>query len=114
MSVDYKKSNNGKCPVMHGGVTKAGESNTARLWPNSINLDILHQHDTKTNPLPGYDYKKEVKKLVDVKLKDGKTPRNLTGIKLEESNKIQLAIFMKMSPIPPLTSFSGVLFLSGQ
>ena len=31
MSVDYKKSNNGKCPVMHGGVTKAGESNTARL-----------------------------------------------------------------------------------
>ena len=63
MSVDYKKSNNGKCPVMHGGVTKAGESNTARLWPNSINLDILHQHDTKTNPLPGYDYKKEVKKL---------------------------------------------------
>ena len=34
---------------MHGGVTKSGESNTARLWPNSINLDILHQHDTKTN-----------------------------------------------------------------
>ena len=63
MSVDYKKNNNGKCPVMHGGVTKAGESNTARLWPNSINLDILHQHDTKTNPLPGYNYKKEVKKL---------------------------------------------------
>ena len=46
MSVDYKKNNNGKCPVMHGGITKAGESNTARLWPNSINLDILHQHDT--------------------------------------------------------------------
>ena len=64
MSVDFKKSNNGKCPVMHGGVTKSGESNTARLWPNSINLDILHQHDTKTNPLPGYDYKKEVKKIV--------------------------------------------------
>ena len=48
---------------MHGGVTKSGESNTARLWPNSINLDILHQHDTKTNPLPGYNYKKEVRKL---------------------------------------------------
>ena len=28
---------------MHGGITKAGESNTSRLWPNSINLDILHQ-----------------------------------------------------------------------
>ena len=63
MSVEYKKDSNGKCPVMHGGVTKAGESNTSRLWPNSINLDILHQHDTKTNPLPGFDYKKEVKKL---------------------------------------------------
>ena len=63
MSVEYKKNSNGKCPVMHGGITKAGESNTSRLWPNSINLDILHQHDTKTNPLPGFDYKKEVKKL---------------------------------------------------
>ena len=63
MSVEYKKNSNGKCPVMHGAVTKAGESNTSRLWPNSINLDILHQHDTKTNPLPGFNYKKEVKKL---------------------------------------------------
>ena len=49
MSVEFKKNGNGKCPVMHGGITKAGESNTARLWPNSINLDILHQHDVKTN-----------------------------------------------------------------
>ena len=65
----FKKTNGlgkngaGKCPVMHGGITKAGESNTSRLWPNSINLDILHQHDTKTNPLPGFNYRKEVKKL---------------------------------------------------
>ena len=44
MSVGLKKNGNGKCPVMHGGVTKAGESNTSRQWPNSINLDILHQH----------------------------------------------------------------------
>ena len=28
MSVDFKKNGNGKCPVMHGGITKAGESNT--------------------------------------------------------------------------------------
>ena len=65
MSVGLKKNGNGngKCPVMHGGVTKAGESNTSRQWPNSINLDILHQHDTKTNPLPKFNYKKEVKKL---------------------------------------------------
>ena len=63
MSVDYKKNSNGNCPVKHGSVTKSGESNTSRLRPNSINLDILHQNDTKTNPLPGFDYKKEVKKL---------------------------------------------------
>ena len=65
MSVGIKKNGNGngKCPVMHGGVTKSGESNTSRQWPNSINLDILHQHDTKTNPLPKFNYKKEVKKL---------------------------------------------------
>ena len=67
MSVGLKKNGNGngngKCPVMHGGVTKVGESNTSRQWPNSINLDILHQHDTKTNPLPKFNYKKEVKKL---------------------------------------------------
>ena len=41
-------------------------------WPNALNLDILHQHDTKTNPLdPDFDYRKEVKKLdVDALKKD--------------------------------------------
>ncbi|TVO55256.1 catalase/peroxidase HPI [Denitromonas halophila] len=53
----------GKCPVMHGGQTAAGASNTA-WWPNALNLDILHQHDTKTNPLgAGFNYRDEVKKL---------------------------------------------------
>jgi catalase-peroxidase len=46
-----------------GSLTKAEQSPTAVWWPKSLNLDILHQHDTKTNPLPGFDYKKEVKKL---------------------------------------------------
>ena len=33
-------------------------------WPNALNLDILHQHDTKTNPLrPDFDYREEVKTL---------------------------------------------------
>jgi catalase-peroxidase len=55
-------SNQGKCPVMHGANTKtAGQS--VEWWPNSLNLDILHQHDSKTNPLPDFDYRKEVKKL---------------------------------------------------
>ena len=64
MSTEYKKSNgNGKCPVIHGALTENGETPTA-WWPNNLNLDILHQHDEKTNPLDkGYSYKKEVKKL---------------------------------------------------
>ncbi|TVR07714.1 MAG: catalase/peroxidase HPI [Salinarimonadaceae bacterium] len=53
----------GKCPVMHGAVTAAGASNT-NWWPNALNLDILHQHDTKTNPLgPDFNYRKELEKL---------------------------------------------------
>lgn len=53
----------GKCPVMHGGMTSLSSSNMD-WWPNTLNLDILHQHDTKTNPLgKDFDYRKEVKKL---------------------------------------------------
>jgi len=53
----------GKCPVMHGGHTSTGQSNMS-WWPNSLNLDILHQHDTKTNPLgAGFDYREELRKL---------------------------------------------------
>ena len=53
----------GKCPIMHGGNTAAGKSNMD-WWPNALNLDILHQHDTKTNPMgPDFDYREEVKKL---------------------------------------------------
>ncbi len=53
----------GKCPVMHGGNTSTSNAVTD-WWPKAINLDILHQHDTKTNPL-GHDfnYKEEFKKL---------------------------------------------------
>ncbi|RCW77957.1 catalase/peroxidase HPI [Paracoccus lutimaris] len=53
----------GKCPVMHGSVTAAGQSNVD-WWPNALNLDILHQHDSKTNPLgEGFDYREELKSL---------------------------------------------------
>ncbi|MCW8951388.1 MAG: catalase/peroxidase HPI [Rhodospirillales bacterium] len=54
---------NGKCPVMHGGMTSTGKSNMD-WWPNALNLDILHQHDAKTNPMgQGFDYREELKKL---------------------------------------------------
>ena len=55
--------NAGKCPVMHGGATTEGSDNM-EWWPNALNLDILHQHDTKTNPLgETFNYREEVKKL---------------------------------------------------
>jgi len=48
---------------MHGGNTATGKSNTA-WWPNALNLDILHQHDSKTNPMgAAFNYRDEVKKL---------------------------------------------------
>jgi len=53
----------GQCPVMHGGNTAAGASNMD-WWPNALNLDILHQHDTKTNPTgDAFDYREAVKTL---------------------------------------------------
>ncbi|AEG31130.1 catalase/peroxidase HPI [Thiomicrospira cyclica] len=53
----------GKCPVMHGANSQMGTS-AMSFWPNALNLDILHQHDSKVNPMdPGFDYREEVKKL---------------------------------------------------
>lgn len=53
----------GQCPVMHGANTQTATSNTD-WWPNALNLDILHQHDRKTNPMDeGFDYRTEVRKL---------------------------------------------------
>ncbi|MEN9411485.1 MAG: hypothetical protein RL216_3459 [Pseudomonadota bacterium] len=52
----------GKCPVVHGGQTNVGTSVVA-WWPKTLNLDILHQHDTKSNPLKGFNYRDAVKAL---------------------------------------------------
>ncbi len=53
----------GKCPVMHGAMTNAGASSTD-WWPEALNLDILHQHDNKTDPMaPDFDYREAVKQL---------------------------------------------------
>lgn len=61
--MDTKTTTTGKCPVMHGGATALGNS-VMEWWPNALNLDILHQHDTKTNPLgKGFNYREELKKL---------------------------------------------------
>jgi len=58
-----KSQAQGKCPVMHGGSTSVGNSNMD-WWPNALNLDILHQHDRKTNPLDAdFDYRKALAQL---------------------------------------------------
>lgn len=61
----------GKCPFMHGSNT-AVEKTVTNWWPNSLNLDILHQHDTKTNILgEDFDYQEALKTLnVDALKKD--------------------------------------------
>jgi catalase-peroxidase len=61
--MESKQSSAGKCPVMHGAQTTTGKSNTS-WWPNALNLDILHQHDAKTNPMgQDFNYAEEFKRL---------------------------------------------------
>jgi catalase-peroxidase len=59
--------NQSKCPVMHGAATtNSSESSTSvrDWWPNNLNLNILHQHDEKSNPMEdGFDYKEEFAKI---------------------------------------------------
>jgi catalase-peroxidase len=52
-----------KCPVMHGSMTTA-ERSVTDWWPNALNLEILHQHDTKTDPMGrDFNYREELEKL---------------------------------------------------
>lgn len=55
----------GKCPVMHGALTSSGSANTnTDWWPKSLNLDILHQHDSKTDPMgAAFNYREALKTL---------------------------------------------------
>ncbi|MCC5925512.1 MAG: catalase/peroxidase HPI [Bacteroidetes bacterium] len=58
-----ENTSNGKCPFHHGTNTEVKESVT-NWWPKTLNLDILHQHDTKTNPYgEDFNYAEEFKKL---------------------------------------------------
>ena len=59
-------NNVGKCPVMHGAVTRNSTSGTSNRewWPNQLNIGILHQHDQKSNPMDAeFNYREEFKKL---------------------------------------------------
>jgi catalase-peroxidase len=60
---------------MHGANT-ANEQSSVAWWPNALNLDILHQHDSKSNPLgEGFSYREALKKLDAAALK-----RDLTAL----------------------------------
>src|SRR6056300_2073139 len=56
-------NSSGKCPFMHGA-TSTQENSVTKWWPKSLNLDILHQHDLKTNPFGNdFNYRELVKDL---------------------------------------------------
>ncbi|WP_130472216.1 catalase/peroxidase HPI [Candidatus Magnetaquicoccus inordinatus] len=57
------RTSSGKCPVLHGGNTSAGQAHK-EWWPKALNLDILHQHDSKTKPMgSAFNYRQAVKQL---------------------------------------------------
>ena len=65
-----QKVSQGKCPVMHGANSTV-QSKSMDWWPNALNLDILHQHDKKTNPMDDdFNYAEEFKKLDLNKVKE--------------------------------------------
>ena len=58
-----KSSQTGVCPVMHGGNTSSDNSVT-KWWPESLNLDILHQHGKLTDPMDtDFNHRKAMKTL---------------------------------------------------
>ncbi|WP_435254397.1 catalase/peroxidase HPI [Tenacibaculum sp. A30] len=60
---DANSHASGKCPFSQGANTETHD-NVMEWWPKSLNLDILSQHDTKTNPLgEDFNYAEEFKKL---------------------------------------------------
>ncbi len=62
MNMNASSNGASKCPF-HGGNTSTGTTDK-HWWPNSLNLDILSQHDSKTNPYDeDYDYREAVKDL---------------------------------------------------
>ena len=63
MENNSNNNSEGKCPFMHGSTTTQ-ENSVTKWWPKSLNLDILHQHDLKTNPYgKDFSYRDSVKKL---------------------------------------------------
>lgn len=63
---DTANKNQGKCPVMHGANQFKATGSTANQhwWPNQLNLKILHQNNSKTDPMDSdFNYAEEFKSL---------------------------------------------------
>jgi catalase-peroxidase len=59
-------SSESKCPfaAQHGATTKMGTQTNKDWWPNQLNLKILHQHSSKSDPMgEDFNYAEEFKKL---------------------------------------------------
>ncbi len=57
-------SNLSNCPFTGGANTKAGTKGIADWWPEGLNLNILHQHSAKSDPMgEGFNYAEEFKTL---------------------------------------------------
>jgi catalase-peroxidase len=58
-------STESKCPVAHGAHSRMAKGlMTSEWWPNQLNLKVLHQHSSLSNPMDkGFDYAKEFKSL---------------------------------------------------
>ena len=55
-----------KCPVSHGSNSQhtLGSMSNNQWWPDALNLNILHQHDRKSNPMgEDFNYREEFKKI---------------------------------------------------
>jgi catalase-peroxidase len=54
----------GKCPVMHGSATSSAPTSVKDWWPDALNVEILHQHGARSNPMdPDFNYREAVKAL---------------------------------------------------
>ena len=61
---DMTVNTGGKCPVMHGSATSSKPTSVKDWWPETLNVEILHQHGARSNPMdPDFDYRAAVKAL---------------------------------------------------
>ena len=82
-------NNGSKCPVDHGSDSQhtQGMRSNYQWWPDNINVDILHQHDKKSNPMNGFDYRQEFQNLDYDALKKDLNDLINAGLSLSAASK---------------------------